>query len=73
MHKLARLEAPLEGVAALGGPLAQVGALGSVLRNPLLLLLLGLGALLAWGAVTFVAVRYAIISAARATRGQEST
>jgi hypothetical protein len=46
--------------------MSRVAALGSVLQRPALLTLVALLALAAWGGVTFLAVRFAIISAARA-------
>ena len=46
--------------------MSRLAALGSILNRPLLLLGLGALVLLAWGGVTFVAVRLAILSALRA-------
>jgi hypothetical protein len=46
--------------------MGRLAALTSVLDRPVLLLLIGLAALGAWGLVTFVAVRMAIVSARRA-------
>jgi len=54
-------------VAALGGPMSQLASFGAILQRPLALILVALVALFAWGGVTFLAVRLAIISAARAT------
>jgi hypothetical protein len=45
--------------------MARLAALGSVLDRPMMLIMIGLLALAAWGLVTFFAVRLAIISAAR--------
>ena len=56
----------LERVAALDEPMSQLAALGSILNRPLLLLGIAVLALVAWGAVTFFAVKLAILSAARA-------
>ena len=61
---LSRLQQPLEQVGSLIAPL---GAVTSLLERPLLLVLAALIGLLAWGAVTFVAVKLAIVSAARTT------
>ena len=63
MDKLAQLQQPLERVGELRDGLAAVGGLTSILQRPLLLVFVGLLALLAWGVVTFLAVRFAIISA----------
>jgi len=46
--------------------MSRLAALGSVLNRPLLLLGLGALVLLAWGGVTFIAVKLAILSASRA-------
>jgi hypothetical protein len=46
--------------------MAQLAAVGSILNRPLLLLGIGAVALIAWGMVTFLAVRFAILSASRA-------
>jgi hypothetical protein len=67
MKQLGQLKQPLERVGALGEPLQQLGPVLALLEHPVLLLLaiaLGLGA---WGAVTFYAVKLAILSAARKT------
>jgi hypothetical protein len=47
-------------------PMSQLAALGSILNRPLLLAGIGALALAAWGLVTFLAVRFAILSASRA-------
>ena len=46
--------------------MSQLAALGTILNRPLLLVGIGALALAAWGLVTFVAVRFAILSASRA-------
>jgi hypothetical protein len=69
MTTLAALKEPMERVAALQEPMTRVAALGSILQSPGRLVVIGGLALLFWGAVTFGAVRLAIISAARAVRG----
>ena len=46
--------------------MSQLAALGSILNRPLLLAGIGALALAAWGLVTFLAVRFAILSASRA-------
>jgi hypothetical protein len=46
----------------------RAASFGSILNRPWLLIVFSLVALAAWGAVTFAAVRLAIISAARVTR-----
>ena len=58
----------MERLAALEGPMTRVAELGSLISRPWLIAIAGLVGLLAWGAVTFVAVRLAIVSAARVTR-----
>ena len=58
----------MERLAALEGPMTRVAELGNLISSPWLIAIVGLVALLAWGAVTFVAVRLAIVSAARVTR-----
>jgi hypothetical protein len=68
MTTLAALKEPMERVAALQEPMTRVAALGSVLESPGRLILIGLLALAFWAAITFGAVRLAIISAARAVR-----
>jgi hypothetical protein len=45
--------------------MARLAAVGGILQRPLLLLVIGVLALAAWGLVTFLAVRLAILSAAR--------
>jgi hypothetical protein len=67
MRDLGTLRDPLERVAALGEPMQRVAALGSIFNRPGLLIGLAILGLAAWGGVTFLAVRLAIISAARAT------
>lgn len=47
-------------------PMSQLAALGTIFNRPLLLAGIGALALAAWGLVTFVAVRFAILSASRA-------
>ena len=66
---VAELGAPLQQVSALRAPLEQVGALtgplsavASIANHPILLLLIAVAGLLAWGLVTFLAVRLAILS-----------
>ena len=66
MEQLSALRGPLEQVGTLAGPMGQLASLTSLLDRPLLLLLIGAAALAAWGLVTFVAVRMAIVSARRA-------
>lgn len=66
LQEVGGLRQPLERVAALEEPMARLATVGSILQRPLLLLFVGLLALAAWGAVTFFAVRLAILSAARA-------
>jgi hypothetical protein len=73
MDQLGQLREPMQRLAALEAPMARVAAFGSVLtvfNRPWLLVLIGLVALGAWGGVTFVAVKLAIVSAARVTRTQ---
>lgn len=67
MTELTTLRQPLERVADLRQPLEGVAGLGRLLEHPLLIALLILVGLALWGAVTFVAVRLAIVSAAAAT------
>jgi hypothetical protein len=67
MENLGQLKQPLERVGALGEPLQRLGPVLALLEHPVLLLLaivLGFGA---WFAVTFFAVKLAIVSAARKT------
>jgi hypothetical protein len=68
MQQLGELRQPLERVGALETPMTRLAALGSILDRPLLLLAVAVAGLLAWGGVTFAAVRLAIVSAARADR-----
>jgi hypothetical protein len=51
---------------------AAAFALTALLDRPLLLIGVGLFALVAWGVVTFAAVRLAIVSAHKATRAAVS-
>ena len=67
MQQLGELRDPMQRLAALEAPMSQLAALAPLLSRPGLLLLAGAFALLVWGAITFLAVRFAIISAARAT------
>ncbi len=66
MEKLSELREPLERVGSLAEPMGRLAALTSVLDRPVLLLLVALAGLGAWGLVTFLAVRMAIVSARRA-------
>jgi hypothetical protein len=52
-------------VGALGDTLARLGPIIAIAGHPIAIVFLALLALAAWGAVTFVAVRAAIRSAAR--------
>lgn len=61
MDELAALKTPLEGVAHLREPMTRLALL---LDHPILLAGLALLALLVWGAVTFLAVRLALLSVA---------
>jgi len=72
LQQVGGLRQPLERVAALGDPMSRLAALGSILDRPLLLVAIGLVALAAWGAVTFLAVRLAILSASRTTSAAPS-
>ena len=63
LQQVGGLREPLERVAALDEPMSQLAALGSILNRPLLLLGIAVLALAAWGAVTFFAVKLAILSA----------
>ena len=67
MEQLGGLKQPLERVGALGEPLQQLGPLLALLEHPILLLLAIALGFAAWFAVTFFAVKLAIISAARKT------
>jgi hypothetical protein len=53
-------------VGALGDTLARLGPIIAIAGHPIAIVFIALLALAAWGAVTFVAVRAAIRSAARA-------
>src|SRR5205085_1120950 len=66
LQGVASLREPMTRVAALDAPMSQLAALGTILNRPLLLVGIGALALAAWGLVTFVAVRFAILSASRA-------
>jgi hypothetical protein len=66
MKELSALRDPLERVAALAEPMGRIAALGSLLDRPWLLIAAAVIGLAAWGGVTFLAVRLAIVSAARA-------
>jgi len=68
MDQLGQLRMPMERLASLEEPMTRVAELGSLFNRPWLLAIAGLVALTAWGAVTFVAVRLAIVSAARVAR-----
>jgi hypothetical protein len=68
MQELGRLRQPLERVGALTEPMNRLVAVAGILDHPVLLVLAALGALAAWGLVTFVAVRLAIVSASRRPR-----
>ena len=59
--ELAALKTPLEGVAELREPMTRLAML---LDHPILLAGLALLGLLVWGAVTFLAVRLALLSVA---------
>jgi Asp-tRNA(Asn)/Glu-tRNA(Gln) amidotransferase A subunit family amidase len=67
LRGLGELRQPLERVAALEEPMARLAALGSLFDRPGRFVLYGALALVAWGIVTFLAVRFAIVSAARRT------
>ena len=58
----------MERLAALEAPMTRVAELGAIFDRPWLFAVVGLVALAAWGAVTFVAVKLAIVSASKATR-----
>ena len=60
------LRQPMERVADLREPMTRLARLGAVLDHPILLIVLALVGLGLWGAVTYVAVRLAILSASRA-------
>jgi hypothetical protein len=68
MDQLGGLRTPMERLAALEGPMTRVAELGSIVNRPWLFVIVGLAALAAWGLVTFVAVKFAIVSAAKVTR-----
>jgi hypothetical protein len=48
--------------------MTRVAELGSIVNRPWLFVIVGLLALVAWGAVTYVAVKLAIVSASKVTR-----
>ena len=60
MQELAALRDPLQRVALLAEPMLRLTQLLSLVNRPLLLLAVALGALLAWGLVTYLAIRLAI-------------
>jgi hypothetical protein len=60
LQQLSALRAPLEQVGSLTAP---ISTLTSLLNRPLALLLIAMAGLLAWGLVTFLAVRFALLSA----------
>jgi hypothetical protein len=66
MQEVASLRQPLVQVAALGDPMNRIAALGSLVANPVRLLVASIAALAIWAAVTFFAVRFAVLSAFRA-------
>ena len=66
------LRQPLEQVGALAGPMSRLAALTSILDRPMLLIAMALAALAAWGLVTFLAVRMAIVSARRSDPARQS-
>jgi hypothetical protein len=68
MDQLAGLRAPMERLAGLEEPMSRLAGLSSLLDRPVRLALFSLIALLSWGIVTFLAVRFAIISASRRSR-----
>jgi hypothetical protein len=61
--RLGRLQPSLDATAALRQPMERLSLLVVTLDRPVFLILLALGGLTAWGAVTFLAVRFAIVSA----------
>jgi len=65
MKELGGLRAPLERVGALEQPMARLATLVSLFDRPMRFVIWGIAALIAWGLVTFVAVRSAIVSARR--------
>jgi hypothetical protein len=71
MQQLGALREPMERVAAREAPMSRLADVAanaaSVLQRPALLAILALAGLLAWGVVTFVAVRLAMASAGRAS------
>jgi hypothetical protein len=67
MEQLGQLKQPLERVGALGEPLQRLGPVLALLEHPVLLLLAIALGFAAWFAVTFFAVKLAILSAARKT------
>jgi hypothetical protein len=62
MQALSALRTPLEQVGVLVGPMSRLTAL---IDRPVVLLLIAVAALSAWGGVTYFAVRLAIVSAQR--------
>ena len=73
MDQLAGLRAPMERLSALEEPMTRVAELGSIINRPWLFVIVGLVALVVWGAVTYVAVKLAIVSAAKVTRGVQNS
>jgi hypothetical protein len=69
MVELASLHEPLDHVATLEEPIKQLGAAGTLLNRPYLLVILGLIGLAIWGLVTFLAVHLAITRGAFPIRG----
>ncbi len=65
LSAVAELRDPLRRVAALEQPMRQLASVTKTLGHPWEFLLYALLGLAAWGAVTFVAVRFAIVSARR--------
>jgi hypothetical protein len=65
MQQLSTLREPLERVAELDAPMSRIAELGSLLDRPWLLLAAAVAALAAWGVVTYLAVRLAVLSAGR--------
>ena len=58
----------MERLVSLGEPMTRLAELGGVLNRPWLLVIAALARTRRMGGVTFVAVRLAIVSAARVTR-----
>ena len=66
LEDLGELKSPLERVADLREPMTRLAALAPMLNHPILLAGLALLGLGLWGAVTFLAVRLALLSAGTA-------